>query len=568
MAVEKPSANASKYHTPASPAKKIFLLALFCVAQFLDAFNISALLSAIPIMSVELDLSTTESVWLVSAYQLTFASFLLCSGRISDVYNPKYAFIAGALVLGVFSVIGGVMPDKIALLVMRALSGIAAALTIPSSLTLLVRLFPGEREQARAIGIFGGSGALGNVLGLIVGAVFIQYANWHWVFYLAGIIAIPIGGVCALMVPKQPEPEDISERKLRNLDLPGIGILTSAVILVIFSLTASGTEGWKSPMVLAPLVIGLILMAAFFVWEAYTDERYAAFPPKTWNYPNFGVLFFIALSIFMWFTNIFLVKVQLWQDVYHWTPIKGAIHFLPIGLVAGPITIFAEPICNKFEFKWTILGAQVLLIISSAIFPFASKSTELSYWQWDFPAMVIGAAGGALLFVTANVAIFHNTPDEISGTVGAIFNSALQLGSAVGSAIVQSLMSGVSASHPEDEYAGRAAAFWFLFALMVVEAGAVLIFYRRGDHLSHSPSDSDAATLADVEAPKNPGSEKSLDEPRPKGIDLERADTTYSACATAVPSPRGGISRASSVQEIRLEQPPSKSEDDKIASQV
>ncbi|KZV88947.1 MFS general substrate transporter [Exidia glandulosa HHB12029] len=561
---EKVSANAAKFHTPASPAKKYFLLALFCVAQFLDAFNISALFSAIPIMSDDLDLSTTESVWLVSAYQLTFASFLLCAGRVSDVYNPKYTFIIGAVVLGVFSIIGGFMTNKIALLVMRAFSGIAAALTIPSSLTLLVRLFPGEREQARAIGVFGGSGALGNVLGLIIGAIFIEFANWHWVFYLAAIISIPIAGVCAFMVPAQPPPEDIEERKLKNLDLPGIAILTSAVVLLIFALTSSGTEGWKSPMVLAPLIISITMIAAFFVWEARTDQEHAAFPPRTWKYPNFPVLFGIALSVFLWFTNVFLVKVQLWQDVYGWSPIKGAIHFLPIGLVAGPITIFAEPICNRFEYKWTIIGSQLLLIISSAIFAFADKDTVYSYWALDFPAMTVGAVGGALLYVTSNVAVFHNTPDEISGTIGAIFNSALQLGSAVGSAIITSLMSGIGKAHPEDPYAGRAAAFWFLFALMVVEAAAVIFFYRPGDHLLQHEGDletGDAATLSgrmsDEKLKKRvSGCNVEVREAR----DLERADTMdvdspYPACATAVATPRmmpGQSATDASVPEIQL----------------
>jgi len=146
--------------------------------------SVSALFSAIPIMTHELSLNASEAVWLVSAYQLTFASFLLCvrstcremsfllltrslsfesqSGRISDLYNPKYGFVAGAFTLGIFSLGAGFTENKIGLFVLRAFSGISAAMTIPSSLTLLIRFFPDPKEQAGAIGVYGGSAALGN----------------------------------------------------------------------------------------------------------------------------------------------------------------------------------------------------------------------------------------------------------------------------------------------------------------------------------------------------------------------------------------------------------------------
>lgn len=205
--------------------------------------SVSALFSAIPVMTVQLGLSASESVWLVSAYQLTFAAFLLCSGRIADIYNPKYAFIGGAFVLGVFSLVSGFVHAKVGLFVLRALAGVCAAMTIPSSLTLLVRLFPGEKEQARAIGVYGGSAALGNgqfvvcfndviltgstVLGLIIGAIFIQYASWPWLFWLAALIATPISLVCAILVPTQPAVANEGNR-IARLDLPGISILTCA----------------------------------------------------------------------------------------------------------------------------------------------------------------------------------------------------------------------------------------------------------------------------------------------------------------------------------------------------
>lgn len=180
-------------------ARRYVLLLIFCLAQFLDAANNSALFSAIPSLVEAFNITESESTWIISAFQLTFASFLLivsispsCDVSVSHSFAPslersaistiqvslmwrvhrhslitllpssEFAFIGGFAVLGIFSLGAGFAKDKIALIILRALSGVAASLTIPSALTLLVNVFPEPTEQARAIGVFGGCGAIGN----------------------------------------------------------------------------------------------------------------------------------------------------------------------------------------------------------------------------------------------------------------------------------------------------------------------------------------------------------------------------------------------------------------------
>ncbi|KAH7106654.1 MFS general substrate transporter [Auriculariales sp. MPI-PUGE-AT-0066] len=461
---DSPSANISSF-------RKYTLLLLFCASQFLDAFNVSALFSAIPIMTTELDLNASEAVWLVSAYQLTFASFLLCSGRISDLYNPKYGFVVGNFTLGMFSLGAGFCDNKIGLFVLRALSGVSAAMTIPSSLTLL--------EQAGAIGVYGGSAALGNVLGLILGALLIQYANWSWVFWLGTLVATPVGLLALLLTPPQPKVYKEGS-KISYLDLPGIFVVTAALILLIFAFTESGINSWSSAIVLAPLIISIALIAFFFFYETWIPADKAAIPPSTWKYPNFGVLVGLALSCYLWFAATFFIIITMWQEVYLWSAVKSAVHFLPIGLIAGPLMLFSAPFTARFEAKYVLLTSIVLIMISTVMLPFADSQSK--YWRLDFPAFVIGAIGGSLLFVNCNIAVFGNTPPEIAGVIGAAFNSALQLGSAVGLAIITTIQLSVDGRGERDPtknpYDGRAAAFWFLLAVMGVEGVAVLIFYR------------------------------------------------------------------------------------------
>ncbi|KAI0357081.1 MFS general substrate transporter [Trametes cingulata] len=463
-----------------SPVRRYVLLLIFCLAQFLDAFNNSALFSAIPSLVISLKMSEAESTWIISAFQLTFASFLLISGRISDVYNPKFAFIGGVSVLGVLSIGAGFVTNKIPLIILRALMGIAASMTIPSALTLLVNVFTDPSEQARAIGVFGGCGAVGNVLGLTIGAIFVQFASWSWVFWFVALIALPIAACCIFLIPTQePRLEDIDRKdaRWRSLDIVGVSILTAALILFIFAITSGTTSGWASASVLAPLIISIFMVAGFFYYETTIPADKAAIPPRTWFLPNFAVLFATALMPFFWWVTVFTIYTTLWQDIWHWSVISTAVHMLPIGVLAFAMS-FTGSLSRVINPKWIILFGEGMCIIATVLLAFADSPSR--YWSFIFPAFILGSGGAMLTYTHTNIAIFRTSPASMAGTVGAIFNGALQLGSAVGISAVGSIESSVEANHGGPEsYAGRAAAFWFLLAIVSVEWIAMVVFYRR-----------------------------------------------------------------------------------------
>ncbi|PCH34681.1 MFS general substrate transporter [Wolfiporia cocos MD-104 SS10] len=460
-----------------TPLRKYSLLVIFCAAQFLDAFNNGALFTAIPSLDVALGISEGEETWIISAFQLTFASFLLISGRISDVYNAKAAFIGGVAALACISVGAGFVRNQILLIFLRALSGIAAAMTIPSALSLLVKVFVDPTEQARALGIFGGCGAVGNVLGLIIGAIIVQYTSWSWVFWFVAIVAFPIAGICYFLIPPQ-EPKPVEGKRWQNLDLIGVSILTAALILFIFAITSGSTDGWKSAIVLAPLIISVFLFVGFFYAEMLIPPSRAAVPPKTWFLPNFGVLFGTALLPYLWWTTVFTIYITEWQDVWHWSVIMTAIHMIPISVMSFAMS-FTGPLSRRYNPKWLILIGEGMVIIATILLVFADGPER--YWSFIFPAFVIGSAGASLVYTHTNVAIFRTSPSSMAGVVGAIFNGGLQIGSAVGVATVGSIMSSVQDMHGGEfasGYLGEAAAYEFLLGIVVLEFFGMLIFYR------------------------------------------------------------------------------------------
>ncbi|GBE85688.1 Cephamycin export protein [Sparassis crispa] len=481
-----------------STFRRYFLLLIYCCAQFLDAVNNCALYSAIPSLVISLNISESQSTWIISAFQLTFASFLLISGRVSDVYSPKLVFTAGIAALGAISIGAGFVHDKITLIILRAL----------------------PTEQARAIGIFGGCGAVGNVLGLIIGAIFVEFASWHWVFWFVALVAFPIAGISLLLVPSPERRLNVEPKaaKWKSLDIGGVSILTVALILFIFSITSGSTDGWASAAVLSPLIISVVMIVTFFYYETRIPFSRAAVPPRTWFLPNFSVLFVTALLPYFWWTTIFMTYTTLWQDVYHWSVISTAIHMIPIGVLSFVMS-FSGPLSSVINSKWIIACGEFLLVVATILLAFADGPDK--YWRFVFPGFVLGSGGAMLTFTHTNIAIFQTCPPSFSGTVGAIFNAALQLGSAIGIAAVGSIQTSVQAKHGgPDSYSGAQAAFWFLLGIVCVELVSMLIFYhtktRRVDVLPekiqedtkgeldfHDKAVDNKLAVADTEEPAN-----------------------------------------------------------------
>ncbi|TFK97039.1 MFS general substrate transporter [Pterulicium gracile] len=458
-----------------SKLKKAILLCLFCFAQFLDTFNVSSVYAGIPSLEAVMGITANEAPWIVAAFQLTFAAFLLVSGKISDVYNPKHAFIVGIAGLGILCLITGFVDDKIAHFVLRALAGVFASLTIPASLTLIVQVFPNPTEQANAISIFGGSAGFGNTLGVIVGAIFVEYTTWRWIYWFCTAVAIPIAILGVFMIPAQPEKHaESNRRKLGRLDIPGVTGITIAVILFIYALTAAPAEGWPTAGVLAPLIISVFLVVGFFFWERTLPVHRASVPTKTWFLPNFSILFGVSLLPTFWWTNMATVLVPYWNLGFGWSIISVAVHMLPNG-VAGFLFAFTGGLSRIISPKWIILAAHFPLIAATVLLALADRADE--YWRYTFPALCIGSASCMVIYTHANIAIFRGSPPAMAGTVGAIFNFGLQGGSAIGISIVGSIQNGINKGEPLS-FRGREAGFWFTLGVVVVELISVAIFMR------------------------------------------------------------------------------------------
>ncbi|KZT12694.1 major facilitator superfamily MFS-1 [Laetiporus sulphureus 93-53] len=463
--------------------RKLTLLSIFCFSLFLDTFNNSSLFAAIPPIALQLDIPNSQSAWLLSAYQLTFAALLLVSGRVSDLYNPKWVFVIGAFAMGIFALVAGFIRSEVPLLLFRALMGAGGALTIPSAQHLIVHMYPDPVQQAKAVAAFGGMGGIGMVLGLIIGALFVSYTSWPWVFYFSSIVSGVITLSILLLVPNISRTGHTKESRtarvlrFKRLDIIGVTIFAVALILFIFAVTSGATSGWRSARIIVPLIISFVLFVLFFVWEAKIPESYAALPPKMWRYENFTILLAISLVPFMWWGSIFPLFAWYWETVYGWTAIRSAEHFLPIALGIFPTLPISAGLQSKLRLKWVIAIGFFLITAGTLLLPFAG--TKERYWPLVFPGFLLGTAGAALIYATTNIALLAVTPSSVSGIVAAVFMCVLQAGGATGVAIVTSIQTSVQISHGgPDGFAGRAAGLWFLVGITGTMGILFLIFMK------------------------------------------------------------------------------------------
>lgn len=203
----------------------------------------------------------------------------------------------------------------------------------------------------------------------------------------------------------------------------------------------------------------------------------------------------MALLPYFWWTTVFTLYTTLWQDFYEWSVITVALRMIPCGVLATAVS-FSGPLLNRFSPKYMLVASQALIIAATALL--ATADAPNKYFSHALPALIIGTSGCMLTFMTTkyvvpfnlvvmrmligavcSIALFRTTPPAMAGVVGAIFNCALQLGSAVGLAAVSSIETSLDSGRGKpDAYTGRAAAFWFLLAVVGVEVISLLVFYR------------------------------------------------------------------------------------------
>ncbi|MEV7839349.1 MFS transporter, partial [Streptomyces albidoflavus] len=249
--------------TPASAAdpKRWWALAVIALAQLMVILDGTIVNIALPSAQRALGMPDADRQWVITAYTLAFGGLLLLGGRIADLVGRKRAFVIGLAGFAVASALGGAAAGPGTLFAARALQGAFAAVLAPSALSLLTTTFTDPRERAKAFGVYGALAGGGSGAGLLVGGLLTEYLNWRWCLYVNVPVAL------AALIGAQVFLRDRSGRRGGHLDVPGVLLGSGGLVALVYGFSEAGPRGWTSPWVAAPLMAGVLLLAAFVWWQ-------------------------------------------------------------------------------------------------------------------------------------------------------------------------------------------------------------------------------------------------------------------------------------------------------------
>jgi EmrB/QacA subfamily drug resistance transporter len=413
-----------------SPA---LLLAMICAAQFMVILDVAVVNVALPSIRQSLGFSTVGLQWVVNAYTLTFAGFLMLGGRASDLLGRRRVLLTGIALFTLSSLACALSGSQDVLVGARAIQGIGGAIISPASLSILTTSFAEGRERNRALGLWAAIGGIGAASGALVGGLLTQGLGWQWVF----LVNVPVG-LLVLAIAPQVVPEGRAELGHRHFDLGGALLVTSGFVALVFGIVRADTLGWSAAGVLGPIVAGLALLGAFVLVEGRVAQAPLVplwiFKLRRVRAANLVVLALYAGVFVMWF----FVSLYL-QGVLGYDAIQTGLAFLPMTLGVAIASTRAPRVVAKIGTRWTItagmLTAALGLALLSGIHPGASFASVL-------PGGTLAAFGLGLALVPSTIVAVQGVAPAVAGAASGLLNTSRLLGGAIGLAVLTTIADG------------------------------------------------------------------------------------------------------------------------------
>jgi len=420
---------------------------------------------ALPEIGRDLGYSAQTLQSVISAYAVASSGFLLFGGRAADLLGPRRMLVTGLTLYAVASLAGGLATRPEVQLAARAVQGLGGALVFPSSLALINTTFTEGPNRNRALGIWGGAGAAGLVVGVLLGGVLTRAFGWQAVFF----VNVPLAGA-ALMLAFPLIERDRARDPDRMFGLPGALSATGAVTLIVFALVQGPDVGWGSPRILAATAAGLLLLAVFIVIERYSDDPLV--PLRLLANRVLMIAVLIAFMFMATFGSLLYFLSIYFQNVRGYDALEtGAGFLLPTAVVVAGSAL-AGQVVTRFGLRLTLvtalsIGVAGAFALALAISPDGSYATLV-------PGLVGVSIGDGVVFTTMFIAAATGVTDREQGIASGIVSTASGIGAVVGLAILVLVAnSGTEGLLGED--LRTATADGITTALLVIAGGILVI---------------------------------------------------------------------------------------------
>ena len=397
-------------------------LYVLCTGMLMIVIDATIVNVALPSIQDDLGFSQSDLAWVVNAYMIPFGGLLLLAGRLGDLAGQRRIFLLGLAVFTGASLLCAIAQSSGVLIAARFIQGVGGALTSAVILGMIVTMFPEPREQAKAIGVFGFVASAGGSIGLLAGGALTEAINWHWIFF----INLPFGIATALLARRLVEDrEGIGLDK--GADIPGAVLLTGGLMLGVYNILQISELGWGASQTLILGAVSAALVAAFVFRQARIENP--LMPLRLFRSRNVsGANIVQALTVAGMFGMFFMGALYM-QRILGYDPLQVGLAFLPATLAMGTMSLKVSDRVNlRFGPKNVLIPALLFCVTG-----FTRILVDI------MPPMVLMGLGAGLGFPALMTLAMSGATMEDSGLASGLVNTSVQVGGAIGLAVLATL---------------------------------------------------------------------------------------------------------------------------------
>jgi EmrB/QacA subfamily drug resistance transporter len=400
--------------------RKWWTLIAVCVAIFMLLLDITVVNVALPDIQRSLHSSFSDLQWVVNAYALTLAAFLLTSGSVADLIGRRRVFVAGLFVFTIASAVCGLATTPLMLNLARAVQGTGGAMMFATSLALLGQAFHGK-ERGTAFGAFGAVTGAAVAVGPVLGGVITSSIGWEWIFF----VNVPIGAIAVFITLTRVA--DSRDPNATGVDWAGLVTFSGSLFLLVYALVQGNQKGWGSAEIVSCLTAAVLLLVAFVVVERLQSRPMLDL--TLFRRPAFTGASIIAFTLSSSFFAMFLYLTLYIQDVLGYGPLQAGVRFLP----STVLSFIVAPIAGKLSVRVPVrlLMGSGLALIGIGLLTMTTVDAT-SGWTALIPGFVLAGAGVGLVNPPLAATAIGVVPDERSGMASGINSTFRQVGIATG----------------------------------------------------------------------------------------------------------------------------------------
>ncbi len=424
------SALAARLAPASLDPRRWWALTLLCGAFFMVLLDGTITIVALPSIGAGLGFARQDLPWVLSAYALTFGGLLLLGGRAADLLGRRRVFMAGVLLFTAASLMCGLAWSPAALLAARVAQGAGAAIMTPTALSIISTTFTEGSERNKALGIWGALGGIGATAAWLIGGPLVNGPGWRWIFF----INIPVG-LTALALSPMLLRESRAALTRRSYDPAGALTITGALVLLVYAVVKAPEAGWGGVWTILPLAGSALLLAAFALIES---RHHAPLVPlrilrsRTLASANAVTVLIGTVAVGMPF-----VLTLYAQQVLGYSALKFGVSSVVLAVAATAGAIGGQAAVLKAGFRSAAATGMALMAAGSLVL--AQVSAGGGYFPDIFFGLLLCGLGIGSAFVTATVAALTGVAEHESGLASGLSNTALQVGTALGVAIVSTV---------------------------------------------------------------------------------------------------------------------------------